>query len=125
MINVSKGEIIVRIIITHILRNIKEKKGRSLLIILSLMIASVVFILNLTIPNQIVETKAKQSRDAIGKSDVLVASYVPFNINDIKLSNEESKIVGVNDLYTIHKDKTLVIYGTDIKEASNINLIYK
>jgi putative ABC transport system permease protein len=123
MINVSKGEIIVRIIITHILRNIKEKKGRSLLIILSLMIASVVFILNLTIPNQIVETKAKQSRDAIGKSDVLVASYVPFNINDIKLSNEESKIVGVNDLYTIHKDKTLVIYGTDIKEASNINLI--
>ena len=113
----------MRIIITHILRNIKEKKGRSLLIILSLMIASVVFILNLTIPNQIVETKAKQSRDAIGKSDVLVASYVPFNINDIKLSNEESKIVGVNDLYTIHKDKTLVIYGTDIKEASNINLI--
>ena len=108
MINVSKGEIIVRIIITHILRNIKEKKERSLLIILSLMIASVVFILNLTIPNQIVETKAKQSRDAIGKSDVLVASYVPFNINDIKLSNEESKIVGVNDLYTIHKDKTLV-----------------
>ena len=113
----------MRIIITHILRNIKEKKGRSLLIILSLMIASVVFILNLTIPNQIVETKAKQSRDTIGKSDVLVASYVPFNINDIKLSNEESKIVGVNDLYTIHKDKTLVIYGTDIKEASNINLI--
>ena len=113
----------MRIIITHILRNIKEKKGRSLLIILSLMIASVVFILNLTIPNQIVETKAKQSRDAIGKSDVLVASYVPFNINDIKLSNEESKIVGVNNLYTIHKDKTLVIYGTDIKEASNINLI--
>lgn len=113
----------MRIIITHILRNIKEKKGRSLLIILSLMIASVVFILNLTIPNQIVETKAKQSRDAIGKSDVLVASYVPFNINDIKLSNEESIIVGVNDLYTIHKDKTLVIYGTDIKEASNINLI--
>ena len=113
----------MRIIITHILRNIKEKKGRSLLIILSLMIASVVFILNLTIPNQIVETKAKQSRDAIGKSDVLVASYVPFSINDIKLSNEESKIVGVNDLYTIHKDKTLVIYGTDIKEASNINLI--
>ena len=113
----------MRIIITHILRNIKEKKGRSLLIILSLMIASVVFILNLTIPNQIVETKAKQSRDAIGKSDVLVASYVPFNINDIKLSNEESKIVGVNDLYTIHKDKTLVIYGTDIKEATNINLI--
>lgn len=113
----------MRIIITHILRNIKEKKGRSLLIILSLMIASVVFILNLTIPNQIVETKAKQSRDAIGKSDVLVASYVPFNINDIKLSNEESKIVGVNDLYTIHKDKTLVIYGTDIKEAFNIDLI--
>lgn len=40
----------MKIILTHIIRNIKEKKGRSFLIILSLMIASVVFILNLTIP---------------------------------------------------------------------------
>ena len=35
----------MKIILTHIIRNIKEKKGRSFLIILSLMIASVVFIL--------------------------------------------------------------------------------
>lgn len=65
----------MKIILTHIIRNIKEKKGRSFLIILSLMIASVVFILNLTIPKQIVDTKAKQSRDAIGLSDIMVASF--------------------------------------------------
>ena len=113
----------MKIILKHILRNIKEKKGRSLLIIISLMIASVVFILNLTIPNQIVETKMKQSRDAIGLSDILVASYTPFNIDDLKKSDEKTNIVGVNDLYLIHKDKTLVIYGTDINNASDINLV--
>ena len=112
----------MKIILTHIIRNIKEKKGRSLLIIFSLMIASVVFILNLTIPNQIVETKMNQSRDAIGLSDIVVGSYDSFNINDIKLPNDEMKIVGVNDLYLIHKDKTLVIYGTDMKESSDIKL---
>lgn len=113
----------MKIILTHIIRNIKEKKGRSFLIILSLMIASVVFILNLTIPKQIVDTKAKQSRDAIGLSDIMVASFDQFNINDIKLNNEKIKYVGVNDLYLIHKDKTFVIYGTDIANASSLNLV--
>ncbi|MBR1377035.1 MAG: ABC transporter permease [Bacilli bacterium] len=113
----------MKIILTHIFRNIKEKKGRSILIILSLMIASVVFILNLTIPNQIVETKMEQSRDAIGSSDILVASFESFNINDLKLSDEKTNYVGVNDLYLIHKDKTLVIYGTDIEAASKVKLL--
>lgn len=113
----------MKIILTHIIRNIKEKKGRSLLIILSLVVASIVFILNLTIPNKIVETKMEQSRDAIGSSDIVVASFDSFNIDDLKLSNEKINYVGVNDLYLIHKDKTLVIYGTDIVSASNVKLI--
>ena len=113
----------MKIILTHIIRNIKEKKGRSILIIVSLMIASVVFILNLTIPNQIVETKMKQSRDAIGASDILVASFDPFDINNLNINDEKTKYAGVNDLYIIHKEKTLVIYGTDIKDASDIKLV--
>ena len=113
----------MKIILTHIMRNIKEKKGRSLLIIVSLMIASITFILNLTIPNQIIETKMKQAREAIGSSDIMVASFDSFDINDLELSNEKIKYVGVNDLYLIHKDKTLVIYGTDINKASDINLV--
>ena len=113
----------MKIILTHIMRNIKEKKGRSILIIISLMIASITFILNLTIPNQIVETKMQQSRKAIGSSDIMVASFDVFNIDDLKLSDEKIKSVGVNSLYLIHKDKTLVIYGTDIKKASEISLV--
>lgn len=31
--------------------------------------------------------------------------------------------MGVNDLYLIHKDKTFVIYGTDIANASSLNLV--
>lgn len=113
----------MRIILTHIIRNIKEKKGRSLLIILSLMIASVVFILNLTIPNQIVESNMNRMRDVIGSSDLLLASFDEFNINDLKFDNNKINYVGVNDLYIIHKNKTLVIYGTDINKASSIKLI--
>ena len=113
----------MKIILKHILRNIKEKKGRSILIILSLMIASTVLILNLTIPNQIVETKSQQARDAIGKSDILVASFDPFNIKDVNMGSEKINYVGVNDLYIIHKDKTLVIYGTDNNQAASLKLI--
>ena len=112
----------MKIILKHILRNILEKKGRSLLIVISLMIASVVFILNLTIPNQIIETKTKQARDAIGMSDILVASFNEFNLDDLKMSNEKTEIVGVNDLYLIHKDKTLAIYAVDVSKAASINL---
>ena len=113
----------MKIILTHIIRNIKQKKGRSILIILSLMIASIVFILNITIPKQIVESNMNKMRNVIGSSDLLVASFSEFNINDIKLNDENINYVGVNELYTIHKDKTLVIYGTDISFASNIKLI--
>lgn len=113
----------MKIILTHIIRNIKEKKGRSLLIILSLMIASIVFILNLTIPNQIIESNMNRMRDTIGLSDLILSSFDEFNINELELNDENINYVGVNDLYTIHKDKTLVIYTTDIYKASNIKLI--
>ena len=113
----------MKIILTHILRNIKEKKGRSLLIILSLTITSIVFILNLTIPNQIVESNINRMTDIIGLSDLLLASYDEFDINNLKLNKEKINYVGVNDLYIIHKEKTFVIYGTDINKASDIKLI--
>ena len=113
----------MKIILKHILRNIKEKKGRSLLIIISLMIASCVFILNLTIPNQIVEANKNRMKDAIGKSDIAVASFENFNINDLKVNEEEIKSVGVNQIGLIHKDKTLIIYGSDIKKCEELKLI--
>ena len=113
----------MKIILKHILRNIKEKKGRSLLIIISLMIASCVFILNLTIPNQIVEANKNRMKDAIGKSDILVASFENFNINDLKVNKEEIKSVGVNQIGLIHKDKTLIIYGSDIEKCEELKLI--
>lgn len=113
----------MKIILKHILRNIKEKKGRSLLIIISLMIASCVFILNLTIPNQIVEANKNRMKDAIGKSDILVASFENFNINNLKINKEEIKSIGVNQIGLIHKDKTLIIYGSDIKKCEELKLI--
>ena len=113
----------MKIILKHILRNIKEKKGRSLLIIISLMIASCVFILNLTIPNQIIEANTKRLKEQIGKSDIMIMGYDNFSINDLKLNNEEIKYVGVNQLGLIHKDKTFIIYGSDTKKCNELKLI--
>ena len=113
----------MKIILKHILRNIKEKKGRSLLIIISLMIASCVFILNLTIPNQIIEANTNRLKEQIGKSDLMLASYDNFNINDLKVNKEEIKYVGVNQLDIIHKDKTLIIYGSDTKKCNELKLL--
>ena len=113
----------MKIILKHILRNIKEKKGRSLLIIFSLLITTCVFILNLTIPNQIVEASKNKTRNLIGKSDVIITSYDLFNIKDLTLNNEEINSIGVNFLDTIYNDKTLSIYGTNISKANELNLV--
>lgn len=113
----------MKIILKHILRNIKEKKGRSLLIIISLMIASCVFILNLTIPNQILEANTQRMRDIVGKSDILVKSFENFNIDDLNLNGNEIKSVGVNQISLIHKDKTLILYGSNIYKAKELKLL--
>ena len=113
----------MKIILKHILRNIKEKKGRSLLIIISLMIASGVFILNLTIPNQIIEANKNRMKESIGKSDIMIASFESFNIKDLKLNEKEIKYVGVNQIGLIHKDKTFIIYGSDIQKCNELKLL--
>lgn len=102
----------MKIILTHIIRNIKEKKGRSLLIILSLMIASIVFILNLTIPNQIIESNMNTMRQMIGSSDLLLASYDEFDINNLNLNQEKINYVGVNEFISE--------LNISIEEANNI-----
>ena len=113
----------MKIILKHILRNIKEKKGRSLLIIMSLLIASCVFILNLTIPNQIVELTKNKTRNLIGETDIIINTDDLFNIADVKLNKEEIKYVPVNQIDTIYNDKTIMMYGTDIKKANELKLV--
>lgn len=113
----------MKIILKHILRNIKEKKGRSLLIIISLMIASCVFISNLTIPNQIFEANKRNMKESIGKSDILVTAFEGFNIDNLKQNCEDIKYVGVNELGLIHKDKTFIMYGADVKKCNELNLL--
>lgn len=110
--SIKKGGFIMKIILTHIIRNIKEKKGRSLLIILSLMIASIVFILNLTIPNQIIESNMNTMRQMIGSSDLLLASYDEFDINNLNLNQEKINYVGVNEFISE--------LNISIEEANNI-----
>lgn len=41
------------ILLKHILRNIKKNKGRSILIVVALTIATIVLLLNITLPNEL------------------------------------------------------------------------
>lgn len=113
----------MKIIFLHIFRNIKEKKGRSILIILSLLIASCVFVLNLIIPNKIIEETKNKYRQNIGNADILISSYNPFDINDIRLYDNEIEILGVNQVQTTYKNKTFMIYGTSIDKAKKFKLL--
>jgi len=60
----------MKVIFKHILKNIWEKKGRSLLIILSLIIATAVFVLNLTLPDKITLKFQETLRSIYGDAEI-------------------------------------------------------
>lgn len=79
----------MKIILKHILRNIREKKGRTFLIVLALTIASMVFTLNLILPDEIM-VKLKETYNTIyGSTDIVISDEEEFDIRNIDLGSEE------------------------------------
>ena len=113
----------MRIILKHILKNIWEKKGRSLLIIISLIIATAVFVLNLTIPNELVLKIQETLRAIYGETDIGIATVEPFSINDIIVGNEKITYVGVSELDITIDDKQAIIFGLDIDKSKNMKML--
>ena len=113
----------MRIILKHILRNIKEKKARSLLIILSLVVATMVFVLNLTLPDEIIVKIQETLRSVHGKTEVAIYSTGEFNIKDVKLGNEKITYTGSKSIIGIIENKQILIYGFDIDNAKKFNLL--
>ena len=113
----------MKIILKHILRNIKEKKARSLLIILSLVVATMVFVLNLTLPDEIIVKIQETLRSVHGKTEVAIYSTGEFNIKDVKLGNEKITYTGSKSIIGISENKQILIYGFDIDNAKNFNLL--
>ena len=114
----------MRIILKHILKNIWEKKGRSLLIILSLIIATTVFVLNLTLPDEIILKIQETLRSMFGKADVSISTVEPFSINDLDIGEEEIDYIGLLRLeIPIKNDKQAIIYGANIENTKKMNML--
>lgn len=113
----------MKIILKHILRNIKENKGRSLLIIISLTIASALFVLNITLPQEIVSKLEESIRIENGTADIEVGGKNPFNIEELKKENEEIKYTGITYTEGTYKDTLISIGGYDIDSSKEMNLL--
>ena len=76
------------ILLKHILRNIKENKGRSILIVVALTIATIVLVLNITLPNELLLKVRETLRSIYGKTDISISTVEPFKIEDINWGEE-------------------------------------
>lgn len=134
------------IILKYILKNMKEKKLRSLLIIISLTLSVAVLTLCLTLKDNILEKYTEFLMKTSGTSDILLTKDIPFEKNEIEkfsdnyksvpylmFSKDKSNIVGVNieDLQenkmikaerTSNLDNDEVIISKKIAENKNIKL---
>lgn len=113
----------MRIVLKHILKNIWEKKGRSLLIIISLIIATTVFVLNLTMPNELVIKVQETLRSIYGETDMAMATVEPFSINDVNVGNEKITYVGVSEIDITIGDKQAIVFGLDIDKSVDMKML--
>lgn len=107
------------IILKYILKNMKEKKLRSLLIIISLTLSVVVLTLCLTLKDNILAKYTEFLIKTTGTSDILLTKETPF---------EKSEIDNISDNYNsvpymmFTKDKTNII-GANIEDLQKNKMI--
>ena len=99
------------IILKYILKNMKEKKLRSLLIIISLILSVVVLTLCLTLKDNILGKYTEFLMKTVGTTDVLLSKDTPFEID---------KIEGISDNYSI---APIVHYIKDKNDVIGMNIV--
>lgn len=114
----------MKIVLKHILRNIKEHKIRSLLIIVALSIATTVLILNLTLPDEIILKIHETLRSVYGETDISVSTVEPFNQNELNIGEEKIETVGMSMIELEKKNGNAIgIYGFNIEDAKKMKII--
>lgn len=112
------------ILLKHILRNIKENKGRSILIVVALTIATIVLVLNITLPNELLLKVRETLRSIYGKTDISISTVEPFKIEDINWGEEKLNYVGYSQIeMESEKNEVILIKGIDIQKAINLNIL--
>lgn len=113
----------MKIVLKHIFKNIMEKKMRSILIIISLIIATTVFVLNLTLPDEIVLKMQETMRSVFGNADISVTTVEKFSLDDINVGDEEILATGITSIDGFNGDKPIGIMATDIDIAKEIKML--
>lgn len=111
-------------ILKHILRNICSKKGRSLLIILSLTVATTVFVLNLTLPGEIVLKVQETLRSVYGESDLAISfeDVAPESIDFGEFREEDMTCVDMYRLEVFVENKPALYLGMDVENGKTLKL---
>lgn len=121
----------MNIIMKHILRNIRAHKGRSILMILALTVATAVLILNVTLGEEIATKYVETFRSVYGDSDVSITmkqgkdpndlSAVELKPSKLDLGNMRIKTLLTSDIggYAEINGKgyEALIMGIDLKDA--------
>ena len=108
------------IILKYMLRNIRDKKFRSILIIVSLTLSVTVLILNLTLKDNIMQKYEEYLLKTTGTTDVLLKKDEPFDKTILDgLSNNYSTI----DFF-VYKYEKNIIYGINSEDFSK-NKMFK
>lgn len=114
----------MKIILKHILRNMKEHKGRTLLIFISLLVSTSVFIISMTIPDDLTIKVEDTLRGIYGDTEISISTVDPFKIEDLKLNNTDFKYVGYASITGLDQnDKPIVLNGISIDTARGLKLI--
>ena len=113
----------MKIVFKHILRNIWAKKGRSFLIVLALMVATTVFTLNMTLPDELVLKVQQTLRSIYGNVDISVYTVEEFKIDDFDLGDEDVEFTTSLELEGMYNDSPMILQGLNIEEAKKIGML--
>ena len=114
----------MKIILKHILRNLKEHKMRAFLIFFSLLVSTSVFVISLTISDDLTIKVEDTLRSVYGNAEVQVATVDPFKLDDLKLNKDKYSYLGMSSLDGVDaKEKPISILGMDIEKAVDFKLL--
>lgn len=105
----------MNIIMKHILRNIRAHKGRSILMILALTVATAVLILNVTLGEEIATKYVETFRSVYGDSDVSIS------MKNVKDSRDLAAMELIPSKLDLGDTKITTMLTTDIGGYADIN----
>lgn len=88
-----------------------------------LIISTTVFVLNLTLPNEITLKFQDTLRSIYGDTEIIIESEETFSIKDIKMPDEEFKYTGFSDLEVYMEDIQAEIIGVDVRDTKEMKML--